>query len=268
MAAASGNQKKRLREEKATSDDEEINWKTHVFTVGERLSFVALPECLWNEIEVIKIEKISGKQSQILVRYFGWHFEYHWHTYDEWLKLDDEMYNRFSKRGTGVHRVKCFVNLPGSLHHWPCFALVREPATYEAKAELKKYNHLYIEVTIVSILRDSSFFLLFFLLLVLLHTHSFGRLSLSSNDAFSSSISSSLLIHSLIRPLVHPFLQPFGSHDAFKHIFKRPTVLDIAQGVHVKYIENHEKQVIPYAEGIIALPSLLFLLLFSPSSTH
>ena len=251
MAAAAGNQKKRLREEKVTSDDEEINWKTHVFTVGERLSFVALPECLWNEIEVIKIEKIPGKQSQILVRYFGWHFEYHWHTYDEWLKLDDEMYNRFSKRGTGVHRVKCFVNLPGSLHHWPCFALVREPATYEAKAELKKYNHLYIEVTIVSILHDSS--------------------SSSSTSFSSSSFSfsfSSILVHSLIRPLVHPFLQPFGSHDAFKHIFKRPTVLDIAQGVHVKYIENHEKQVIPYAEGIIALPSLLFLLLFSPSSTR
>ena len=45
-----------------------------------------------------------------------------------------------------MHRVKCFVNLGPGLQHWPCFAFIRQPATKDAKPELKKYNHVYVEV--------------------------------------------------------------------------------------------------------------------------
>ena len=148
-AAAAGNRKKRPAEN--DNIGEEINWKTHVFTVGEKLSFIAVPECVWNEVEVVEIITTAGKQRQMKVRYFGWHLEYDWFKYDEWLTLDDEMYHRFAVNGTGVHRVKCFVNLGPGLQHWPCFALIRQPATVHAKAELKKYNHVYVEVTVVNI---------------------------------------------------------------------------------------------------------------------
>ena len=63
--------KKRVREE-----NDEINWKTHVFKIGEKLSFIHEPECLWNDIEVIEILKKPGKPQQMLIRYFGWHFEF------------------------------------------------------------------------------------------------------------------------------------------------------------------------------------------------
>ena len=73
MAAAASSSsagKKRQREEK---DD----WKTHIFKVGERLSYLYEAEHphTWNEIEVIKVKREVGKPQQIKIRYFGWHFE-------------------------------------------------------------------------------------------------------------------------------------------------------------------------------------------------
>ena len=155
-SSSAGNKKIRSRAAKkgvryvypsSVTNEEIINWKTHKFIVGEKFSLIAVPEYVWNEIEVSEIElSPSGKQKQIKVRYFGWHFEFD-STFDEWLTLNDELYDRMDKKGTGVHRVKCFVNLgPGLLNHWPCMALIREPINKDAENELRGYNTVYVEV--------------------------------------------------------------------------------------------------------------------------
>jgi len=90
---------------------------------------------------------------------------------DDWITLNNDTYHRLAKQGTGIHRVKCFVNLGTELRHWPCFAYIREPVANDAKknrAELKKYNHLYVEVMILDMILH-PFFLFSFLIHSIFH---------------------------------------------------------------------------------------------------
>ena len=219
-----GSSSKRTREEafpRLTSDEQE--WKNYHFFVGQILSYISSDNC-YNEVEIVEIDDDAGgvgQISKIKVRYFGWHQDYDRH-FDEWIDLkDDENCKRFGKYETGVHRVKCFVNLPG-LPYWPCMGLIREPASDDGMVELRRYNQMYVEVSIVVVV------------------------------VCSMAIPST---HFLIRSLSFILLcKPFGNPKEDKElskIFKIPSKLRIRQGVHVRYLVNKNRQVLPYYDGIL-----------------
>ena len=140
---------KRPREQETSSSSsprlsaEEQQWKDYHFFVGQTLSYISSDNC-YNEVEIIEISDDEAG-SQIKVRYYGWHQDYDRH-FDEWIDLRvNENCKRFAKYETGVHRVKCFVNLPG-LPYWPCMGFIREPASDDGLIELQKYNQIYVEV--------------------------------------------------------------------------------------------------------------------------